>query len=466
MSVPSTAELIRKKNTQMNITHHLITLTILLLTSAADIHAQTVLTPRQFGWDKAKNGKERFMVLRAVQTEAVKTGATVDYSGMGTVTLEYPGQGLHIPLTGHDDFKGMVINITNTVQSEYIFTHQETAEPVSIAKKNIDNGNFSKTAALRQGDFLLSVSDRNTWGIRNGYTDPVVRSDLMRVTDGRTQDSPVMPYNNRWSDPECRIYIIRKTPFTVKNLTVNRVGKPEKRTMVMALTGLYDVRLSHITINTSSPGQLYGDEAIRITDCMKVEMDSITINGTYSQKDHYGYGISLTNVTDFTARHLTAHGVWGIFGNRSINRALLEDCDINRWDLHYYGRDITLRRCTVSTQYNQYSSVYGTVAYDSCRFVNCRPFLVEWSYNAYTAPDVIFSDCTLEADNADAALFDLRPEYSKDNPRHELSTRQWPKATIHNLHALVAGQKYVIRNLSLTGYPRLITPIRQLGERE
>lgn len=119
--------------------------------------------------------------------------------------------------------------------------------------------------------------------------------------------------------------------------------------------------------------------------------------------------------------------------------ATLKDCDINRWDIHHYGKDITLRNCTVSNVYNQYSSVYGTITYDGCTFNNCIPHLIDHSYNAYTKYIVRFRNCTVNTGSKYSRLFLFNRNDNLTNPRHELAEKFWPDVKIENLRINISG---------------------------
>ena len=415
---------------------------VILIVISFYVYAQTVVSPFQYGWLEADSDKARYKVLYETHTAAVEQGAQVDYCGIDTANIElYYGCRL-IPLTDYNDFKGLVINVKNNVRNDYIFSHAEPSTPVTLNKESIDKGTFNGVNELQNGDYLLCIKDTNVWGKREGYSDPVIRCDIIYVKNGRGKTRAILPYNNEWSAPECTYTPVKNKPFVIKNLTINRKSSDSLyKTMAINLKNLYDVRLDCITINTEKDSLLFGDQAIRITNCMNVTMKNIRLNGSYSQENKWGYGISLYNVADFKTKNLYGHAKWGIFGNNNVNGAVLEDCDINRWDIHHYGKDVILRHCKISNQYNQYSSIYGTVTYDCCHFINCIPHLIDSSYNAYPEYNIVFRDCIIDVNNKDARMFLFNRDDSKVNPRHEMSKKYWPNVSIEKLTV-----KYNINN--------------------
>lgn len=409
-------------------------ITVLLLSLTVTIHAQPALSPSAYGWNDAQTDIDRYKILYRLQTDAIKLGVTVDYSEIDTANIELGYGSLLIPLADINDFKGMVINVNNTERKDYIFQRVETIRSISLTKKQIDSGDFTNIEELNNGDYMLCVKDKNVWGTRNGYADSIIRKDMIYVRNGYAKNKTIMPYDNDWTDIECTYTPVRDKPVIIKNLTVNRVAGAKYCTFIISIKNINDVRIENVTINTPDAGNFSGDQAIRFYDCMNVTLKDVTINGTYSQKDKWGYGIHMSNVYGFTAKRLKGHGTWGVFGNMNINNATLEDCDINRWDIHHYGRDVTLRHCTISNLYNQYSSIFGTVTYDCCTFNNCIPHLIDSSYNTYTKYNVVFRNCTINAMDMNARMFAFYNRNDNNiNPRPELSEKYWPNVHIENL---------------------------------
>ena len=67
-----------------------------------------------------------------------------------------------------------------------------------------------------------------------------------------------------------------------------------------------------------------------------------------------GYAFSLNNVANFRAEKVVAKAPWGVFGGNNVNNTVLVDCEINRYDIHCYGKNVRADRCKFSDLYNQY----------------------------------------------------------------------------------------------------------------
>ena len=147
---------------------------------------------------------------------------------------------------------------------------------------------------------------------------------------------------------------------------------------------------------------------------------------------------------------------WGLFGNNNINKVTLTDCDINRFDIHCYGKDVLCEKSTFRNLYNQFSSMAGEVVFNNCRFIKFVPVLIESSYNAYTLFDVKFQNCSIEVDPARPYLIDLGSiDFAKRN-RSELSKIQLPSLVINGMNILFDNkqERYLLYRLR-TGHANI-----------
>ena len=229
-------------------------------------------------------------------------------------------------------------------------------------------------------------------------------------------------------------------------------------TFCIKINGQYKVELDNISITTPDDKEKFGDAAIQITNCVDVTLNDIKIDGTYSQQRKYGYGINMNNVYDLKINRMYARAKWGVFGNYNINKASLTNCDINRFDVHCYGRDISFNRCNFVNLYNQFSSVYGKVEYRECTFTNFYPVLLEASFNAYTPFDLYFEKCTFNFDKEHNSILVFSGFINEDNPRLELKTRCLPNVFLTDCHVNVTGDVkkwYVFKTDMLNNTPKI-----------
>ena len=141
----------------------------------------------------------------------------------------------------------------------------------------------------------------------------------------------------------------------------------------------------------------------------------------------------MDNIRRLKAIRLFARSAWGIFGTNNIHTSELVDCDFDRFDIHCYGHDVTFRRCTQRDSYNQFSSVLGTIVYDSCTLLNFTPILTESSYNAYPHYQLRMTNCRWHITPQHHTLIQAGKLGTSPNPRAELSTKCLPDIDIENL---------------------------------
>lgn len=419
------------------------------------------INPLQFGLNDAKTGEERFYVLKKTHEEAQRLGVGVSYAGIKEIELEIPKGAKSIPITHFTDFAGVVFQVENKQKGIYLFSLTAKISPVEVSGDEIDNRDFSKNKVLKSGDKLLIINDKTPWvEKRRGHDYGATRKEIMLIKDGRSSNGPVQSYRTPSSNPEgyyCDVANSKKTIF--KNITFDRLQSSTQPTYLIKIDNHYDVELSDITINTPEDTGLYGDRAIYIANSLKVTIKNITINGTYSQTEEaeygkkYGYGISLNNVYDFYAYNLYARANWGVFGTNNVHKAELKKCDINRFDIHCYGRDVSFKECNFVNLYTSFSSVYGLLSYKNCTFTDCKPVLTGGSYNAYVGYDVCFENCTFNLSKNNNSIIDFSGFCTDENSRPELKKKCLPNVTVIDCRVNVADgmKKWYIYNTKKTG---------------
>lgn len=397
------------------------------------------ISPYSYGFSQARNGEERFWALYNTHKAAVAAGVNVDYSGIKKIDLEIPQDAKSIPLTAKSDFAGVEFYVKNTQNDFYLFYSAVKAKPVVVSKQDIDKGDFRSYPELNKGRVLLVVSDDNPWVLnREGYDYGHIRKDILLLKNGKAQNKTVMPYNNEYSSPLCTYYSLKKSGIAVSHITMFRSEDSSKKTFLLRINGIDGLTLEDVTIHTPE-NQEVKDKAITIADCTNVIFKDVTIDGTYSRSDHSGYGVSLNNIWNFKVRNMYGHGNWGVFGTNNVNVASFEDSDINRFDIHCYGRDISFKNVTFRNKYNQLASVYGTIRFDKCTFIHFCPVLNGQSYNAYVGYDVVMNDCVFDIRRGKNVLIDEGRIDGAVNVRPELAERCIPNVNINNLTVKVPG---------------------------
>lgn len=390
------------------------------------------ISPLSYGLSEAKTGVERYKALERCHKDAVAKNAAISYAGIKALDIEIPAKAKSIPLPDEVDFAGVQINVLNTQKTISLFARTESPSPVEVSKEAIDRGRFMNTPALCNGRNLLVIEDGNPWvENRKGYDYGATRRDVLVVENGVAKNRVTYPYNNEYSSPKASVVPTGKSKI-YRNLKFVRDAKSTKKTYLFSINYSYDVTISDVEITTPQDNDLYGDGAIQIKNSAKVCLKDIRVNGTYSQDRKYGYGFNLNNVAMLTCERLYARSRWGVFGTNNVNGAVLCNCDINRFDIHCYGRDVRCYNCKFSDMYNQLSSVFGEVYFEKCTFSNFKPLLNGSSYNAYTPFDLTFKSCTFNLTAKKNSLVYLTMLEETHNPRPELSRKALPNIAIIN----------------------------------
>ncbi len=390
------------------------------------------ISPFEFGLFEAKSGVERFWVLYNTQQEAVKSGKHVDYSGIGTINIDIPDDAKSIPLTSHNDFKGMVLNVTNKEKDFCLFELKNESYPIEIRKKDIDRGVFRDYHLLKKNKCLLCVKDKNPWvENREGYKYGHYRKDILLVVKGKAVNRTVMPYNNEDSSPEC-YYYLSKNGMSIKGLSFKRTEFCKFKTFLFKIQGVNDLKISDVSVVTPD-NDWENDQIIDLKDCANVRFKNLRIDGTYSRSNHSGYGVLMNNIWNFRADNMYGHGNWGVFGTNNVNVTNISNSDINRFDIHCYGKDVDFDHVIFRNRYNHFSSVYGTIRFDNCSFTNFVPVINGTSYNAYVGYDLVFNNCEYSTEHDTPIMINGGRLDNVVNNRRELMVRCLPNVTIHNL---------------------------------
>lgn len=416
----------------------------------ATISANKTLNPIQFGFFEAKTSTERYYVLYKTHCKAKKTNSPVSYKGIQSIELEIPSDAKRIPLTDQTDFAGAKFYVKNNFANTYLFEMSDEIKSIEVSKTQIDSGNFTNIPLLSKGRFLLVVEDSTPWvKQRKGYIDGAIRKDLLLIKNGKALNEVVSPYSNSWTEVRTKYRLLQNNKKRIANLYFFRQPGSTKITFLATISNQDNVILSNIEVHTPSDS-LVNDAVFSITNSTNVKFDHVTIDGTYSRKDHSGYGILMNNVWNTTFYKLYGHGNWGVFGANNVNFSTLIHCDINRFDIHCYGRDVYFEKCTIRNVYNQFSSVFGKVVFNRCEFRNCFPVAFGASYNAYTKFNLVVKDCVVKEVNSKNSFILMNGFSNPDiNERPELKNKEWPDININGLTIFLNDhQNYRLSNYS------------------
>lgn len=401
----------------------------------------TLVNPLDYGLKEAKTGIERYEVLLKCHNDAFRRGLNVSYKGIDSIFIEIPKNPQSIRLTEQTDFAGVVMTVLNKSKSMTLFYMTQDAKEVVLDGYAIDKGNFTNNETLSTEIKLLVIQDENDWiSERLGYNNSngYKRSDVLLLKNGLAQNKTIMPYGNEFSVPKVYYSEVSNKKKKINNIVFIRNANSKFRTDFIDIRRQYKVELKKITIHTPEDDTSFNDGAIFISGCSDVTLKDLKIYGTYSQHYLSGYGVRAVNVHNLKVIRMFARAKWGVFGNNAINGANLIDCDINRFDVHYYGRDIRIKNSRFTSLYNQFSSMYGNIVFDHCEFRDFIPFLNESSFNAFTPYELVWKNCIFYLDKKHNSILALGGVPNEPNIRPELLNKRLPNIKVLNCRVVLA----------------------------
>ena len=428
----------------------LVRMTVVLLTliCAQSPFTMAQISPFDYGLREAVSDTDRYWALYHAHAEALARGVEVSYEGIDTLEIELPADFKSIPLGPHTDFSGLVLYVTNHARHGSLFTMPNRQKELTMTKHRVEAGDFRIMPDLASGDKLVVLKDENPWTERIGYGYRVFRQDLIWVHDGKGINKPIAPWNTDSTQLVASYFDVDTSKKVFRGLTLHRHEGSTFRTGCLYLNGQFNVLVENIHVTTPK-SRMIADGVFSVSNSARITFRDVTVDGTYSGYGRwrdYGYAFALNNLWDTKFEQVTADGNWGVFGTNYLSNTTLTDCDINRFDIHCYGRDVLLKRCTLRQRQTQFSSMYGTVIFDSCRFADCIPVRIRSSYNAYTPFDIIMRDCIFELTRRHHSLVNVMLLDTATNSRPELSRKCWPNLTVSNMTVIAPGS---VRTMNL-----------------
>ena len=390
------------------------------------------VSPLDYGLAEAATGEERFDILYRTHLQALSEGREVDYTGLGTVSLTIPASAATIPLGPNTDFKGTRFQVLNNAKDVYLFSMRNGRSAVSVSGKQIDAADYSAVPELAKGVHIVAIEDQNAWvDNRTGYDYGATRREVVLVKDGVGSNGPVSPYDNSASNPSVWYCQTDESEKTFCNIILDRDPSCTKKTYLAYFDMQNNVHLSNIEINTPK-SDLYGDSSIAFRYCTNVLLEDGIFEGNYSASNKYGYSISCNGTWNTIFRRLKSNCPWAVFGNNNTHKSLIENCDIERYDTHCYGRDITMRDCILNGKGLPVSSVFGDILLESCNFKDCYLYSMRSDYNSYVDFNIIVRDCEITP-RTTCSIISMGKLDNVINTRPELSKKRWPNIDIDGL---------------------------------
>lgn len=401
-------------------------------------NASANVSPLDYGLREAKTGEERYWVLYNAHHAALKQKTNVDYSEVGDIFIAIPKDFKYIPLTSVNDFCGITITVDNTVGACTIFRSEGKVRTISVSNKQIDEGDFRNITELNKGKVLLVISDSNPWvNNRKGFNYGAIRKDILLLENGVSKNSPIMPYDNGSSEAECNAVTPRFESIIVRNLNIIRTDRSTFKSLPFRIEGQNDVRFENLDFKSPWDTGMLSDRIISVRNSTHVVFKNVRIDGTYSTKEHSGYGIELDNIWDLRCYNVTGDANWGVFDCNNMNRSYLKSCNLNRFDTHCYGRDVEFVNCYMHDYGFHNASVFGTIRYNGCTLTNYVISSIRTDYSCHVPYDLEIIDCVLNVTKDKNYIVGINNVAYNTERRRELQNKCFPNIKIHGLKIVV-----------------------------
>lgn len=391
------------------------------------------VSPFDYGLREATTGEERFQALYRAHVAALGLGVEVDYSDVGTVELVIPSGARSIPLTRNTDFKNTVFKVRNDAAKFFLFSMENVFSRISVNGTQIDAADYSSSSVLSRGLHILKIMDDKHWvDDREGFDHPHDRGDAVLVRDGVGSCTPVASYSTAATLINAEWCPADDSLKSFSNVTLIRDVASTQNCCLVAFRGQNNVLISNVTIQTPSYTGINGDTVIDVRYCTNVLCEDMVFNGLYCEEHASGYGLSFNVTWNTTFRRITSHNLWAAFGCNNMQDSFLEDSDVERFDIHCYGKNITIRNTTLTGKGLPCSSVYGTILCENVKFVDCYLYSMRADYNSYVPFDLVIRDCEYYPTTQNG-LINIGRLDMNINARPELARKCWPNLDIDGL---------------------------------
>lgn len=392
----------------------------------------TVFNPLQFGLNEAKDGFERFEILRKCHEAACHQNEMVSYKGIDTVYLEIPENARPISLSEQTDFAGATLIVRNASHDMFLFRLSNDTKQIELKGSQLHKG-FRYDSLVNTKYCLLLVSDEMPWvKERKGYGHAVYRKDMLLLHNGVIQNDPVTDYDSKQSKPSGRLCTVNGRMKYVRNVCFVRDVDSQYKTGLVDFVFQYNVELSNVETITPDHDFMYGDAIISFLNCCHTIVRNVRIYDTYSQTNRYGYGLSISGIYDMTIDRMYGHAKWGIFYIDNTQKIVLKNSDVNRFDCHCYGRDFKIDNTILNNSPSAYSSMYGDFVFTNCTFNDTDPVGLRQAYNANTPFNIYFRHCVFNVSKKHDCLVRISGLSNEDASRVELLDKNLPNITVRN----------------------------------
>lgn len=291
-----------------------------------------------------------------------------------------------VPVKYDVDLTGSVILVDNT-NSYSMFEILNDNETLYSYESKIDKSELKKgTSYFTMDDnslprnCVLHLKDGNAWSTRNdvGNIYDEFRGDLMfHGVMGCCTGDLIYGYDDEATDLYFKYSMYNGRQLTFKGCEV-RIETTPNVTIGTIKCSRHNTHISDFFINPR-PNSLnnvdFKNSVIHFADCYNVEVSNITgfnIAGGEGDKNGSGYTLRFSRCYKINIHDCNINGYWGCTAMTSVKDIRVDNCTLNRIDIHEYFMDMFVQNCKIYDWGINVGGGRGTLSFNNCKFINLK----------------------------------------------------------------------------------------------
>ena len=332
----------------------------------------------------------------------------------------------HIPVKYDVDLRGSVIFVNNNnCYSMYdILNDNETiySYESSIDKSELKKGKnyFTMDDNSLPRNCVLHVKDNNAWSTRNdaGNIYDEFRGELMfHNIMGNCMGELIYGYDDEATDLYFKYSNYNSRQLTFKGCEIKIETTPNV-TIGTINCKRHNTHISDFFINPK-PNSLnnvqFKNSVIHFEDCYNVEVSNIigfNIAGGEGENNGSGYTLRFSRCYKINMHDCNINGYWGCTAMNSVKDIKIDNCTLNRIDIHEYFMDMFIQNCKIYDWGINVGGGRGTLSFNNCKFINMqRPNVggqtvvnINNTYGGLFDGTISFRDIEIIKDGLDVSL--------------------------------------------------------------
>lgn len=283
------------------------------------------------------------------------------------------------------DLSGSTILVTNdNCYSMYLILNDDEklyTYTTKINKSYLKQGtcHFPMEDNSLPSNCVLHIIDNNAWSTRNDagniYED--FRKELMfhnvfgicsgDLTFGFDDENTDLKVSYSYYNPKRLTIVGCKVRLeTTPNVTIGTFNCKRHNTHIKDI--FIDPKPNSIGNDNH-----FKNSVIKFEDCYNVEVSNISginIAGKEATKQGSGYSIRFVNCYKATIRDCNINGLWGATAMNNVKDVYIENCILNRVDVHNYFSNLFIQGTTIYDWGVNIGCGTGILSFNNCKFVN------------------------------------------------------------------------------------------------